>query len=200
MRVYDETHSLIRFINAVVDSDAIDIYIDDKLFYSDLTFTSFSPYIYITKNQYLIEIYPKDDKTKLLFSKTIQIGSEKLFSIAITGNMKKMSIIKIRDDKEPSETGDAKVRFVHLVPNGREIDVVLDKSTYIYNVMYKDVTPYSDVESKLYNAQILLSSNKQLLRKLRINLKSYKVYTFYAIGTAPNFQIFQSADGAIFLD
>lgn len=200
MRVYDETHSLIRFINAVVDSDAIDIYIDDKLFYSDLTFTSFSPYIYITKNQYLIEIYPKDDKTKLLFSKTIQIGSEKLFSIAITGNMKKMSIIKIRDDKEPSETGDAKVRFVHLVPNGREIDVVLDKSTYAYNVMYKDVTPYSDVESKLYNAQILLSSNKQLLRKLRINLKSYKVYTFYAIGTAPNFQIFQSADGAIFLD
>ncbi len=200
MRVYDDKHSLIRFINAIVDSDAIDIYVNDKLFYSDLTFTSFSPYMYITKDEYLIEIYPKNDKTKLLFSKVIKVGNEKLFSIAITGNMKKMSIIKIRDDKEPSENGDAKVRFVHLVPNGREIDIMLNQSTYAYNVRYKDVTPYSDVPPKTYNAQIVLSSNKQLLRKLRINLKPYKIYTFYAIGTAPNFQIFQSADGAIFLD
>ena len=49
MRKFDENYSLIRVFHAVPGGDTVDIYINDRLFYKGLSFTQFTPYIYVPK-------------------------------------------------------------------------------------------------------------------------------------------------------
>lgn len=198
MRSFDKNYSLIRIINAVVENDdSLDINVDGKVLFRDITFTDFTPYVYMPEGEYLLEVYKSQDKTSPIFTENINIEKDKLFSIAIVGEKDNLSLIKIEDDKNKAKNSLSKARFVHLVPNGKAVNVVLDDKTYAYNVGYKEVTPYTDLEPKVYDTQIELSSNNQLIRQLRVNMNPNKIYTFYAMGNKPNFQIFQSSDGDI---
>ena len=46
---------------------------------------------------------------------------------------------------------------------------------------------------------LLLNENGQLIRQIRVTINPGRVYSFYALGNKPNFQIFQSLDGATFM-
>lgn len=199
MRNFNKNYSLVRVINAILDSAGIDVYLNGESLSNDLKFTEFSPYVYVPKGKYLLEVYPKDDKINLLFSKEIIIKEDELISLALTGEIENIELIEIEEDKEVPQNPYAKIRFVHLVPNGREINILLNDKTRAYNVSYKDVTPYFDIEPGIYDTEIEVSKNNQLVRRMQIKLNPYKIYTFYAMGNSPNFQIFQSVDGAVFM-
>lgn len=198
MRNFDKDHSLVRIINAIPQSRGLDINLNGKTLFRDISFTDFTPYVYMPPGEYLLEVYTSQDKTEPIFKKDIKIGKDKLLSLAIAGNEgDKISLIRMKDDKEAPEGNLSKVRFVHLVPNGKPVNILLDGNTYAYDVSYKDVTPYIDLEGKVYDIEIELSQNNQLIRKLRVNIRPNKIYTFYAMGNKPNFQVFQSSDGSV---
>ena len=46
---------------------------------------------------------------------------------------------------------------------------------------------------------LLKNENGQLIRQIRVTINPGRVYSFYALGNKPNFQIFQSLDGATFM-
>ena len=93
----------------------------------------------------------------------------------------------------------SRARFIHLVPNGRPVDILLDKEMVLEDVEYKEVTPYTDVDPKTYQVDVLLNENGQLIRQIRVTINPGRVYSFYGLGNKPNFQIFQSLDGATFM-
>ena len=52
---------------------------------------------------------------------------------------------------------------------------------------------------KEYQGILLKNENGQLIRQIRVTINPGRVYSFYALGNKPNFQIFQSLDGATFM-
>ena len=108
-----------------------------------------------------------------------------------------------RDQKEnPIVTGTVEVspgELITIVPNGRPVDILLDKEMVLEDVEYKEVTPYTDVDPKTYQVDVLLNENGQLIRQIRVTINPGRVYSFYGLGNKPNFQIFQSLDGATFM-
>lgn len=46
LRIFNPNYSLVRVLHAVPDGEVVDVYINDTLFFSDLVFRQFSPYIY----------------------------------------------------------------------------------------------------------------------------------------------------------
>ena len=122
-------------------------------------------------------------------------------TIAIIGeNDRNIEILPIKEQIEIPTGNKSKARFIHLVPNGRPVDILLDQDVVLKDVEYKEVTQYTDVDPKTYQVDVLLSENGRLIRQTRVTINPGRIYSFYALGNKPNFQIFQSLDGATFMN
>lgn len=199
MRNFNSNYSLIRVFHAVPGGDTVDVYLNDKPFYKDLDFTTFSPYIYVTEGKYTLSVYAEDTLDKPIVSQEIEVNNDELVTIAITSNGDGLKILPIKEDKELAPGNNSKFRFVHLVPNGREVDILIDDVPEFTNINFMGVTDYKEVTPKEYAIDVAVSQNKQIINSDKINVKPNRIYTFYAVGNAPNFDVIQSVDGATFL-
>lgn len=201
MRNFNENYSLVRFLHAVPNGDVVDIYLNGSPFFYNVKFTDFTPYVYVPEGKYTIEVFLKDQKENPLIEGTIDIKPEELMTVALVGDFEKsMDIVPIKEEMQIPTGNKSKVRFVHLVPNGRPVDIALDKKIVLEGVEYKEVTPYTDIDPKTYQVDILATENGRLIRQIRVTINPNRVYSFYALGNKPNFQIFQSLDGATFMN
>ncbi len=201
MRNFNENYSLVRFLHAVPNGDVVDIYLNGSPFFYNVKFTDFTPYVYVPEGKYTIEVFLKDQKENPLIEGTIDIKPEELMTVALVGDFEKsMDIVPIKEEMQIPTGNKSKVRFVHLVPNGRPVDIALDKQIVLEGVEYKEVTPYTDIDPKTYQVDILATENGRLIRQIRVTINPNRVYSFYALGNKPNFQIFQSLDGATFMN
>lgn len=200
MRNFDENYSLVRALHAVVDGDVVDIYLNGSPFFNNVQFTNFTPYVYVPEGKYKIEVFLRDQKENPIITDNIEINAGELNTIAVIGESgKTIEILPIKEEMEIPTGNKSKVRFIHLVPNGRSVNILLDKEMVLEDAEYKEVTPYTDIDPKTYQVDILLNENGQLIRQIRVTINPGRVYSFYALGNKPNFQIFQSLDGATFM-
>ena len=200
MRNFNENYSLVRGLHAVVGGDTVDIYLNGNPFFYNIKFTDFTPYVYVPEGKYTVEVFLRDEKENPIVQGIIDITSCELMTIAIAGeNDKCIEIIPIEEEMTIPEGNQSKARFIYLVPNGRPVDILLDKEMVLEDVEYKEVTPYTDVDPKTYQVDVLLNENGRLIRQTRVTINPGRIYSFYALGNKPNFQIFQSLDGATFM-
>ena len=200
MRNFNENYSLVRALHAVVGGDTVDIYLNGNPFFYNIKFTDFTPYVYVPEGKYTVEVFLRDQKENPIIQSTIDISSCDLMTIAIIGeNDRNIEILPIKEQIEIPTGNKSKARFIHLVPNGRPVDILLDQDVVLKDVEYKEVTQYTDVDPKTYQVDVLLSENGRLIRQTRVTINPGRIYSFYALGNKPNFQIFQSLDGATFM-
>ena len=193
MRNFDENYSLVRALHAVVDGDVVDIYLNGSPFFNNVQFTNFTPYVYVPEGKYKIEVFLRDQKENPIITDNIEINAGELNTIAVIGESgKTIEILPIKEEMEIPTGNKSKVRFIHLVPNGRSVNILLDKEMVLEDAEYKEVTPYTDIDPKTYQVDVLLNENGQLIRQIRVTINPGRVYSFYALGNKPNFQIFQS--------
>ena len=200
MRNFNENYSLVRALHAVVGEDVVDIYLNGSPFFYNVQFTNFTPYVYVPEGTYTVEVFPRDQKENPIATGKMEIKPGELITIEITGDSyKTIDILPIEEEMEIPTGNKSRVRFIHLVPNGKSVDILLDKEMVLEDVEYKEVTPYTDIDPKTYQVDVVLNENGQLIRQIRVTINPGRVYSFYALGNKPNFQIFQSLDGATFM-
>ena len=200
MRNFDEIYSLVRVLHAIPDTEAMDVYLNGDIMFKNMNFTEFSPYIYVPEGEYILELYPSELSQNPILEKEIKFESGKLSTLALIGSRESIEILNIDEDMVMPPEDKSKLRFIHLVPNGREVNVLLDGEEVANKVRYKDVTEYEVIDPEIYQAEVELSQNGKLIRSLRIRINPNRIYSFYALGNKPNFQVFQSLDGATFLN
>ena len=200
MRNFDENYSLVRVLHAIPDTEAMDVYLNGDIMFKNMNFTEFSPYIYVPEGEYILELYPSELSQNPILEKEIKFESGKLSTLALIGSRESIEILNIDEDMVMPPEDKSKLRFIHLVPNGREVNVLLDGEEVANKVRYKDVTEYEVIDPEIYQAEVELSQNGKLIRSLRIRINPNRIYSFYALGNKPNFQVFQSLDGATFLN
>lgn len=200
MRNFNKDYSLIRILHAVPGGEDVDIYLNGNPLFNELDFTKFTPYVYIPKGTYTIEVFEEDTKINPILQEKITVEAQELVTVAIIIDEGKIKLLPIKEDMEIAEGNKSKVRFVHLVSKGRTVNILMDNEKIFTDVSYKDVTEYKELDPKLYDVAVESVDSKQLIRRLRINVNPNRIYTFYAIGEAPNFEIIQSLDGATFMN
>lgn len=199
LRNFDEDYSLVRFLHAIPNGDTVDLKVNGISFFNDLDFTQFTPYMYMPKGTYTIEVFNEDTVANPLVKSNIEIDDEELMTIAIINYKGRVKLLLIEDEMEIPYGRQSRVRFVHLVPNGREVDVLLDGDVIFDGVEYTDVTDYVLIDSGEHDVEVQSSLNKEIISQSQIKVNPSRMYTFYAIGEAPNFEVLQSSDGAAFL-
>ncbi|WP_042276129.1 DUF4397 domain-containing protein [[Clostridium] dakarense] len=199
MRNFEEEYGLIRFLHAVPDSDAVDVYINDTLFFKEIRFTQFSPYVYIPKGKYNMEVYNVDTTENPILRGNIEVENGELATIAATGNSNDLEFVTIKEDKERAQRGYSKIRVVHLSPNAPEVNILIDKNMLFKDVEFRDISDYVEILAGDYRLDVEAVASGRILRSNQKTINPDRIYTFYALGNLPNVQIFQSLDGATFI-
>lgn len=200
MRKYTDKYSLIRFLHAVPGIMPVDIYLNGSLFFNRVFFTQFSPYLYVPEGVYEVTVFITMTKENPILRQNIEVKNGELATLAMTGNYDDIKLLIIPEDKEGASGDNSKVRVVHLSPNLPELNILAYDSILFSNVDFREITEYIEMPSQFYKINIELSQNNRLLRSNRIAINPNRIYTLYLMGNFASFQIFQSLDGAAFIN
>lgn len=199
MRDVNDDYSLVRVLHAAPNADAVDIYINDTLFFKELSFTEFSPYVYVPEGNYTMSVYPVNTTENPILSKYIEIDDDELLTIAIIGDNDNLDFLFIEEDTESTYGQNSKLRVVNLVPNSPRVNILEGENVLFPNVGYKDITRYKTVSPGTYTLNVELVENGQIVLQNQISITADRVYTLYALGNIPDVEIYQSLDGATFI-
>ena len=191
----EENKGLIRYLNVLPSQKSVDIYVNNKLLYSDVKYNSFTQYIYMENRSYKIDIYEAGTKN-ILIRTTFIIPDESLFTLAISGNIGQEALIIVDEDiEQKSSNSQAVVRFVNLSPDLPIADIFNNDKPIVDNIDYKDQTIYEYLNPGGYTISVKGNLNGDDLVTTNIQFKTDRIYSIYIIGDIPNVELLQSVDG-----
>ena len=192
--------SLVRVFHAAPQAPAVDVYINEKLVFSNLQFTQFSSYVKLKEGEYRIDIFQTGTMLQPIISGSLDLDEGQMLTIAAIGNLDDLSLLVINDnaDKKASPKVSS-FRVVHLSPNTPAVDILVNNKILVENLAFKQNTSYVDIAPGSYNIEAVLSSNKESVLVFGVMLKANRIYTIYIVGESPNLRAIQSVDGNTYL-
>ena len=174
----EENKGLIRYLNVLPSQQAVDIYVDNKLLYSDIKYKDFTPYVYMENRPYKIDI------------------NEDLFTLAITGNVVQEALIIVDEDVEQKTSNTQAVqRFINLSPDLPIADVFYNDKPVVDDIDYRDQTLYEYLDPGQYTVSVRGNLTGNDIVTSNIQFKPDRIYSIYIIGNPPNIELLQSVDG-----
>lgn len=192
--------SLLRVFHAAPQAPAVDVYINEKLVFSNLQFTQFSSYVKLKEGEYRIDIFQTGTMLQPIISGSLDLDEGQMLTIAAIGNLDDLSLLVINDnaDKKASPKVSS-FRVVHLSPNTPAVDILVNNKILVENLAFKQNTSYVDIAPGSYNIEAVLNSNKESVLVFGAMLKANRIYTIYIVGESPNLRAIQSVDGNTYL-
>lgn len=199
VKIKSET-SLLRVFHAAPQAPAVDVYINEKLVFSNLQFTQFSSYVKLKEGEYRIDIFQTGTMVQPIISGSLDLDEGQMLTIAAIGNLDDLSLLVINDnaDKKASPKVSS-FRVVHLSPNTPAVDILVNNKILVENLAFKQNTSYVDIAPGSYNIEAVLNSNKESVLVFGAVLKTNRIYTIYIVGESPNLRAIQSVDGNTYL-
>ena len=199
-----QTSSYIRILHASPDAPGVDVYVNNVLTASDVTYKEFTPYVPLAGGLYNIKAYRTGTKVNPVINTNVNIPPSSIFTLAVTGMLKDIALTLVQEppiQRLPSETF---IRFAHLSPDTPHVDITLRNGEKLFSdVEYKEVTDYIPVKPGTYEIQARLAgTNNVILTVPNMNLRAGNIYTVYAVGLLngkPGLQVLIPLDGSTYL-
>lgn len=182
--------SFLRVLHASPDAKAVDIYLNDILFYNYLEYKKFTPYMPLKADQYNIKVYPTGMKTDPIIDTDVDILVNQDYTIALTGLAKNIKPLVVQDTAMLLKPNEGQLKFVHLSPNAPALDITLPDGKIIFkDIEYKEISNNKVVKIGNYTIQARITgTDKVILTVPNVRIKDNKYYTIYAVGLVANKQ------------
>ena len=192
--------SLLRIFQAVPQIQSVDVYINEKLLFSNLQFTKFSGYLKLKEGEYRIDIFEAGTTLQPIISGILDLEKGQILTIASIGNLDDLSLLVINDSVDKKISSNlSSIRVVHLSYNTPAVDVLVNNKTLVENLNFKQNISYVDIALESYNIEVVLNSNKEPVLVFGARLNANRIYTIYILGELPNLRAIQSVDGNTYL-
>jgi hypothetical protein len=174
----------VRVIHTVPDAPNVDIYANDKLIISDLSYGNYTDYLPIPEGTYEISLYVAGTKNSPVLVNILTVNKNNILTVAAVGTLSDIELLAIADANEAKMPGKAMIRFLHLSPNAPAVDITLPNGTVVFsNISFKHITSYIDVIPTNYTLQVRVAGTSNVVLTVpNVNLNAGKYYTVYAIG------------------
>ena len=197
--------SYIRFLNASPNSPAVDVYLNERLVFRNLSYKSFSNYINIPYGTYNIRVFSAESTENPIIEQSLPISAEKIFTIAMVNHYPNVSLLPIEDIRRPKIPNRAFIRFINLTPDSTSLDLVLPNGNVLFpNVAYKEVSQYIPVNPGVYTLEINnSSSHERVLHVPNVRLTPNRFYSIYSVGNlsgSPEIQVLIPLDGNSYIE
>lgn len=175
----------IRLFHASPDAPAVDVYANGNLLAKGLVYKQITQYLRVPTGNYLIEVYPTDQKMNPVISAAIEILPNTSSTIAAVGMLSEIMPHIIQEEFMPQiDRNKVYIRFVHLSPNAPAVDITLPDGTKIFeDVEFTEATEYIEIDPGTYAVQVRLAGTDiPVLSLPSVVLKPGIVNSVYAVG------------------
>ena len=197
---YPENGSLIRFFHTVENAPAIDIYINNELLFQNLCYRQFSGYTQIASGKYIIQIFAANTKKPALLCASVTLPKDELYTLVISGSIDDLQLLILADSNHvPLKKDTCNIRVVALAPKAGHLNVSLDKSIFVKELDFCEMTPYAQVPANTYIFRTNSSITITELASFRLATKEGQTNTIYIMGDHSEITALQSIDGSSYV-
>lgn len=114
----------IRVMHASPDIGLVDMFVDGVRTFENISFFSTTEYMNLAAGQHRIQIAPAGKKAgKAVIDTTVDLIRGRPYTLAMMNIREESEGLLLSDSTKESETGMARVRFVHAAPNNQAVDL-----------------------------------------------------------------------------
>jgi hypothetical protein len=164
------------------DAPAVDIHVNGESLVEDVSFGTLSEYMDVEAGSYEIDIVPAAGGDAVL-SATLDLDSDISYSVLAINGLDDIEAFVLTDDQPAVEAGDARLRFVHTVPDAPAVDVWADGAPLCENVVFSDSSSYATVEADAYDIDVRPTGSEDSVLSLSdLSFEGATSYTMLATG------------------
>jgi hypothetical protein len=174
----------IRFLQAVFDTQYVDVFVNKEMVANRLPFQRISNYISLRPGTYTVDIFSSKDPDKKLLSTNIIIKSGNFYTLAAFKKGESTELFTIHN--LPDVTfGEAKMRFLHLSPELPALDfAVKDRDVVFQNVPFQQVTDYLGLTPMTVDLELRIAGSKQVILPLpKLKFKANEASTIVLLSS-----------------
>lgn len=117
--------ALVRFAHTIPGASAVDIYVDNILTVSNLSFGQATDYITITPGPRGIRVTPAEASIAL-WEQTLEASNQGVYTLIATTENNDLAFTIYRDDFTSLPLGRARFTVIHAIPEAPAVDVLLE--------------------------------------------------------------------------
>lgn len=180
----------IRFLQAVYDTQFVDIFVNKKMVVNRLPLQTESNYISLLPGTYTIEIFSSKDPSIRILSTNIIIKGDHFYTIAIVKKGEGTELFIFANLPEVP-LGEAKMRFLHLAPELPELDfAVKDRDVVFPSVFFQQVTDYLGLTPMTVDLELRIAGSKQVILPMpKLKFKTNEACTIVLFGSEKGLSI-----------
>lgn len=164
----DQNSTDLRALNAVVDSEPLDVLVADDVKIASLAVGATSSYSHFSSGTEDVAVRSATNTT-VLSTKSVNLASGARQTLLIYGRRSAVSMVTLLDDTSDASSGKFKVRSVGLSPDAGAVDLYVTSGDIasipatISSVGYGSITDYAEVSSGSYRFVFTAAGTKEVL-------------------------------------
>ena len=182
--------ALVRFVNAVPDIGAVDLYADSMLVITNIAYKTITPFQELPDDRFTFRLRPNGQHmAEALATETEGLGAGAHYSIVAfsESDVGKADLHVYSDDLTPPDAGKAKLRIINASPDVGEVDVSAPggDDALFSGVNFKSSTKYANINPM--RAELLIHREGEktpLLKVPSMALQAGRIYTLILVGRA----------------
>jgi hypothetical protein len=151
----DDGPAQLRIFHASPDAPAVNILVDGRVMFSQVTYGYVTHYAMLEAGDYNIKVVSADRDQLVVIDANLTLEANKRYTVSAVGTLANIEPLVLEDNTDPPEPGKAKVRAVHASPDAPAVDVaVKDGDVLFSNAPFKGVTDYQVVDAGGYSLEV----------------------------------------------
>ena len=169
--------SLVRMVNALPDANGLSVTSDNRSVFSGVDYKAVTQYQELDETIARFRLMGSGRDTTIATNNEILIDGSRYTVIALPESDGAVRLRVLKDELE-ADSGKARIRVVHALPNAGEIDVLLsgNNETLFDNVNNGSEAGFKDVEAANTTITVRVNDGKQLFRR-QLKLEAGHAYT-----------------------
>jgi hypothetical protein len=175
-------NSQLRIGHFSPDAPAVDIHVDGEPLLEGVSFGTLGDYVDVDAGSYDVEIVPAAGGDAVL-SATLDLESDVSYTVLAVNALADVEALVLTDDQPVVDAGDARLRFVHTVPDAPAVDIWADDAALFENVAFGEGSAFATVDADAYDIDVRpAGADDDVLSLAGIGLDDATSYTMLATG------------------
>ena len=175
-------NSQLRIGHFSPDAPAVDIHVDGEPLLEGVSFGTLGDYVDVDAGSYDVEIVPAAGGDAVL-SATLDLESDVSYTVLAVNALADVEALVLTDDQPVVDAGDARLRFVHTVPDAPAVDIWADDEMLFENVAFGEGSAFATVDADAYDIDVRpAGADDDVLSLAGVGLDDATSYTMLATG------------------
>ena len=175
-------NSQLRIGHFSPDAPAVDIHVDGEPLLEGVSFGTLGDYVDVDAGSYDVEVVPAAGGDAVL-SATLDLESDVSYTVLAVNALADVEALVLTDDQPVVDAGDARLRFVHTVPDAPAVDIWADDEMLFENVAFGEGSAFATVDADAYDIDVRpAGADDDVLSLAGVGLDDATSYTMLATG------------------